>query len=226
VFTISVLTTFLTAMGMFGAILYIPLFAQTVLHTSATRAGLILTPMMLALVIASAASGQIVARTGNYVWLARVGLMLTAIGVFLFTTIGPETTTLGLSLRMIVLGLGLGPTMPIFTLAVQSAFDARRTGEVTAAVQMFRNIGGTVGTALLAGVMNSELAHQLSVGASQVTAFSDAVDRVFFVGAIFMVLAFMLVLILPQVALRKSNRTRLEEEGIELGAEFGEPALQ
>lgn len=221
VFTVSVLTTFFTAMGMFGAILYIPLFAQTVLHTSATNSGLILTPLMLALVISSTISGQIVSRTGHYRSLAIGGVAIIVIGVALFATIGEGTTALGLSLRMIVLGLGLGPTMPIFTLAVQSAFDARRTGEVTAGVQLFRSIGGTVGTAIFGGVMNAELSTRLAAGASQAGAFTGAVDRVFLIGTFFMLAAFISVIFLPQVVLRKSKRPPLEEAGVELGDEFG-----
>ncbi|MDB5189457.1 MAG: yusP/MdtP-like protein [Parcubacteria group bacterium] len=220
-FTLSVLATLLTAAGMFGAILYIPLFSQTVLGSSATGAGLALTPMMLALVVASATSGQIVSRTGHYRYIVIGGIALSAIAVYLFSTIGPETTTLGLSLRMVLLGLGLGPTMSIFNIVVQNAFDARRTGEVTAAVQMFRSIGGTIGTAILGGVMNAELAHRLASGASQAVAFSGAVDRVFFFGTFFLVTAFALVLFLPQLALRKSNRPKLEEAGIELEQNLG-----
>jgi EmrB/QacA subfamily drug resistance transporter len=221
-FTISVLATFLSAMGMFGAIIYIPLFSQTILHSSATGAGLALTPMMLALVIASAVSGQIVSRTGKYKSLVIGALGLGTIAVFLFSTITPATTTLGLALRMVLLGLGLGPTMSTFTLVVQSAFDARRTGEVTAAVQMFRNIGGTVGTATLGGIMNAELAHRLASGASQAIAFSGAVDRVFLTGSVFMAIAFLTVLALPQVTLRKSNRPVLEEIGVEIEDDFGQ----
>ncbi|MDB5195508.1 MAG: yusP/MdtP-like protein [Parcubacteria group bacterium] len=221
-FSVSVLSTFLTAMGMFGAIVYIPLFSQTILHSSATGAGLALTPMMLALVVSSAASGQIVSRTGNYKWLVICALGLGTIAVFLFSTISPATTTLGLALRMVLLGLGLGPTMSTFTLVVQSAFEARQTGEVTAAVQMFRNIGGTVGTATLGGIMNAELAQRLASGATQAVAFSGAVDRVFLIGSAFMALAFLIVLALPQISLRKSNRPALEEMGVEMEDEFGQ----
>ncbi len=225
IFTVSVLATFLSAMGMFGAILYIPLFSQTILHTSATVSGLALTPMMLALVVSSAGSGQIVSRTGTYKWLVVAGLALVAIAVFSFSTVGPATTTWGLALRMVVLGFGLGPTMSTFVLVVQSAFDPRRTGEVTAAVQMFRTVGGTVGTAVLGGVMNAERARQLTTGASETIAFSRAVDHVFLIATVFMVVAFLIVLFLPQIALRKSNRPVLEEIGIELEEELsqGEP---
>lgn len=162
VFTISVLTTFLTSMGMFGALLYIPVFAQGVVGVSATYSGLTLLPLMIAMIVLSAASGQIITKTGKYKLLTVAGMVFTVLGMFLFSQIGVTTTNLGLSARMIVLGLGLGITMPIFTIAIQSAFGQERLGEVTAGSQLFRSIGGTVGTAVLGGIMNAQLAKQLA----------------------------------------------------------------
>ncbi len=161
VFLVSVTTLFLTAMGMFGAILYIPLYAQGVIGGSATEAGMILTPMMLSLVVASAISGQLISRTGRYKALAITGTAITVLALFLFSSVTASTSKMQLILRMIVLGVGLGSTMPVFTLAVQSAFDQRRLGEVTARTQLFRSIGGTVGTAILAGIMNMRLSGEM-----------------------------------------------------------------
>jgi EmrB/QacA subfamily drug resistance transporter len=222
IFSLSVLTTFLTASGMFGAIVYLPLFAQTVLHASATNAGLALTPMMLGIVFASAGSGQIISRTGKYRGLVIGALALATVAMFLFATITTATTTWGLAVRMVLLGLGLGPTMSTFTLLVQSAFDARRTGEVTAAVTMFRSIGGTVGTAVMGGIMNATLASGLAAGMSQPEAFTHAMDRVFFFGSFSILAAFILVWFIPHITLRKSNRPALEEAGLEMGEAFAE----
>ena len=163
VFLVSVCALFLTSMGMFGAIIYVPIFSQGVIGGSATHAGLVLTPMMLSLVVASALSGQIISRTGKYKILAIVGTAIIVAGLIYFSTIGVTTTNFALILRMIVLGIGLGATMPIFTLAVQSAFPKERLGEVTAGTQLFRSVGGTVGTAILGGIMNSRLTAQMNV---------------------------------------------------------------
>jgi EmrB/QacA subfamily drug resistance transporter len=161
VFLVSVCALFLTSMSMFGAIIYIPIFSQGVIGGSATRAGLVLTPMMLSLVIASTISGQIISRTGKYKVLAVAGTAIIVAGLFYFSTIGIHTNNTSLIIRMIVLGIGLGATMPIFTLAVQSAFPGERLGEVTAGTQLFRSVGGTVGTAILGGIMNSRLTAQM-----------------------------------------------------------------
>ncbi|MGN6163169.1 MAG: MFS transporter, partial [Flavisolibacter sp.] len=157
VFFTSVCALFFISMGMFGAIIYIPIFSQGVIGGSATHAGLILTPMMLSLVVASTASGQIISRTGKYKFLSIAGTAITVGALFYFSTINENTGNTALIIRMILLGLGLGITMPIFTLAVQSAFPKERLGEVTAGTQLFRSVGGTVGTAVLGGIMNSRL---------------------------------------------------------------------
>lgn len=160
-FNVSVAATFLSSMAMFGAILYIPLFAQGVIGVSATNSGLILTPMMIGLIIASIISGQIISRTGTYKALAVGGSLISLLGMYLFSTITSSTSEAMLSLRMVILGLGLGATMPIFTIVVQSAFEHRLLGEVTAATQMFRSIGGTVGTAVLGSIMNHQLSDRI-----------------------------------------------------------------
>lgn len=161
IFNVSMLAIFLTSMGMFGAILYIPLFAQYVIGTSATNSGSILTPMMLGLVASSVGSGQIMSRTGRYKALAVGGLIIITIAMYWLSKVGASTTQVGLMARMVVLGLGLGATMPVFTLAVQNAFSQAEIGVATASTQLFRSIGGTVGTAVMAGVLNNSLVSKL-----------------------------------------------------------------
>ncbi len=162
VFTASAMSVFLSAMGMFGAIMYIPLFAQGVIGVTATYSGLILTPLMVGLITASAISGQIVSRTGRYKFLAVLGMAITAGGMFLLSRMNVDTTQAILVMNMVVTGFGLGITMPIFTIVTQSAFDHSKLGTVTAGVQMFRSIGGTVGTAILGSVLNDRMAKNLS----------------------------------------------------------------
>jgi EmrB/QacA subfamily drug resistance transporter len=161
VFVVSVCCLFFTTMAMFGAIVYIPIFSQGVIGRSATHAGLVLTPLMISLITASTVSGRIISRTGKYKALAIGGTAIILAGLIFFSTVDSTTTNGGLVLRMVILGIGLGTTMPIFTLAVQSAFPKERLGEVTAGSQLFRNVGGTVGTAVLGGIMNIRLTEQM-----------------------------------------------------------------
>lgn len=160
-FTVSVGSMFLVGAGMFGAVLYIPLFIQGVIGESATNSGAILTPMMLSLVVASTISGQIISRTGRYKWAAVGGLVVMAVGMWLLSRMDADTGRGATIRNMIVLGLGTGMTMPTFTLAVQNSFPARELGVVTAGVQFFRSIGATIGVAVMGTFLTSNLKEQL-----------------------------------------------------------------
>jgi hypothetical protein len=63
---------------------------------------------------------------------------------------------------MVVIGLGMGVTFPIYTLVVQNAFPLARVGVVSAALQFFRSMGGTVGTAVLGTVVANQFQSQLA----------------------------------------------------------------
>ncbi len=158
VFATSVVITFLTAAAMFGAIVFIPLFGQLAQGISATDSGTILTPLMIGLIGASVISGQIIARTGRYRFLAIFGVALLVMSLIWLSHLTPSTTHTELVTRMVLLGASLGLTMPVFNIAVQSAFDRSKMGVVTAATQLFRNVGGTVGTAILGATFNNTLA--------------------------------------------------------------------
>jgi EmrB/QacA subfamily drug resistance transporter len=161
VFIISALSSFITAMGMFGVILFIPIFAQGIIGITATHSGLILTPMMIAMIVAAIASGQIITRTGKYKLVAIAGMLIAGAAMYLFSGIGITTTNNELVVRMAILGAGIGLTMPIFQLCAVNAFPVTRAGEVTAGSQLFKGLGGTVGTAVLGGLMNTELSSKL-----------------------------------------------------------------
>ncbi|MGH2458507.1 MAG: MDR family MFS transporter, partial [Chloroflexota bacterium] len=155
IFSVSVVATFLVSVGMYGAIMYLPLFVQGVLGESATDSGAVLTPMMLGFMASSVVGGWIMARTGRYKALALGGFAVAAVGMFLLSRLGADATA-GLVIRdMVVAGLGIGISMSLFTIVVQNAFPFRQLGQVTASLQFFRSIGGTIGVAVLGTVMTN-----------------------------------------------------------------------
>ncbi len=164
IFTTSAIITFLTSMGMFGAVLYIPLFVQLVLGDTATSSGFVLTPMMLGLIVVSIASGLFLSRTGRYKILAIAGTAITTVGMFLLGQMTPTTGNGTLVFDMVVLGIGLGTSMALFTIVVQNAFPIERLGVVTASLAFFRSIGGVVGVALLGSIMTNRMATELGAG--------------------------------------------------------------
>jgi EmrB/QacA subfamily drug resistance transporter len=162
IFRVSMLVVFLVGIAMFGAMLYIPLFAQDVLGRSATNSGIIMTPMVLAMVPMSIITGQVVSRRGKYKKIAVFGTGAVTAGLLLLSTLGVGSSNRDLIFRMILVGGGLGICMPIFNLVVQNAFPQSRLGVATASVQLFRSIGATIGVAVLGSVLNNRLAGHLA----------------------------------------------------------------
>jgi MFS family permease len=166
-FALSVAATFLVSCGMFAAIMFLPLFVQGVAGASATSSGAVLTPLMLGFIGSSIAGGQLVARTGRYKRLTQAGFAVAAAGMFLLSRM-PADATQGLVVRnMVVVGLGLGAMMSVFTIIVQNALPFAQLGQVTASLQFFRSIGGTLGVAVLGSVMTNRFQAPCRPGSSK-----------------------------------------------------------
>ncbi|WP_027407963.1 MDR family MFS transporter [Anoxybacteroides tepidamans] len=144
---------FLMSIGMFGAIMFVPLFMQGVVGVSATQSGTIMTPMMITMIIGSIIGGRVVYKIGVKSQLI-IGMLIMASGFGLLGTMDIHTTKWTATLYMIVLGLGVGLVMPILTLALQETFPKSEMGVVTSSSQFFRSIGGTFGMTILGAIMN------------------------------------------------------------------------
>jgi EmrB/QacA subfamily drug resistance transporter len=144
-FSISMIAVFTAMFGFFGAVVFLPLWFQVVQGASATESGYKLLPFLFGLILSSIASGQIVSRTGHYKWLAAGALTLAAVGVALMTNIRTDTPDLMLWSWMFLAGLGIGPSMAVFTIIVQNAVPFAELGAATSDLTLFRQIGGTVG---------------------------------------------------------------------------------
>jgi EmrB/QacA subfamily drug resistance transporter len=144
---------FVLGMGMFGTIIYLPLFMQGVLGVSATESGNLLTPLLMGTVIGSIVGGQTISRTGEYKGLGIVGSILIAIGMVLFARMDAETGRSYVAAAMVVAGLGMGLLQPVYTLAVQNVAPRERMGAATSSTIFFRSIGSTVGVAAFGSVM-------------------------------------------------------------------------
>ncbi|TGE34382.1 MDR family MFS transporter [Desulfosporosinus sp. Sb-LF] len=160
VFTTVNIVGFLMGFGMFGAIMFLPLYLQGVLGVSATSSGNTMIPMMAAMMITSILGGKLVTRIQFRVQLA-LGMAIMAIGFYLMSTMNVSTSQLTAIVNIIVLGLGMGLVMPTLTIAVQSVFPPSERGVVTAATQFFRSIGSTLGMTILGVVMNQYSASSL-----------------------------------------------------------------
>ncbi|MGG6314357.1 MDR family MFS transporter [Paenibacillus macerans] len=158
VVTISNIIGFIMNFGMMGALIYLSFFVQGVLGISPTYAGYVTMPMSIVMVLASAVTGQLIAKKGKYKQFALLGIpiMIAGMAIMIFMDNIPMAV-----LSMIVFGLGLGLGMPVFSLATQNAVPHKELGVVTASTQLFRNLGGTIGIAVMGTVMSNNLTKNL-----------------------------------------------------------------
>ncbi|WP_175638177.1 MDR family MFS transporter [Metabacillus schmidteae] len=162
IFTVSNVAGMLMGMGMFGTIMYVPFYVQGVQGESATVSGLVEMVMTISMVSSSILVGNLITKTGKYKIFALLGLIIMAVGLILNSTLEVESSLTRLILQLIVVGIGLGVNMPVFNITVQNAVSHKYLGVATSAMQTFRQIGGTVGVALLGSVMGNKMANELS----------------------------------------------------------------
>ena len=175
-FSITTVLSILVGFGMFGAMLTIPLYLQIVTGLSPTESGLATLPMMAGLMLASIGSGQIIARTGKYGIFPVTGTGTTAVGFLILAFITPDKPLWYLMIAMFVVGLGLGQLMQTLTLAVQASADARDIGVATSSATFFRQIGGTLGTAIMLSLLFSLLPANIVGSLSDEQTVTDALD--------------------------------------------------
>jgi EmrB/QacA subfamily drug resistance transporter len=153
VISISSIAVFILGMGMFGVIIYLPLFMQGVLGVSATQSGNLLTPLMMGAVIGSIITGQMNSRLGSYKPSAVAGSILVAIGMNFFARMDGSTTRMYVVVGMVIAGMGMGLLQPVYTVAVQNAAPREHMGAATASTAFFRSIGSTVGVAIFGSIL-------------------------------------------------------------------------
>lgn len=147
----------ITGIAMFGALAYMPTYLQMVTGVSATKAGLLMIPMMGAMLITSISSGRYVSRTGKYKFLPVVGSVFIGLGLFLMSTMTPDMALWLRCVYLAVMGLGLGLTMQILVLIVQNSFPISMVGTATASNNYFRQIGASLGAAMVGSLFTSRL---------------------------------------------------------------------
>jgi MFS family permease len=158
----------MVGIGMFGIILYTPLFVQGVLGKTATGSGTVLTPLVLSMTTMGIICGQLIARVKRIKPFMIAGSIVMTFGVYLLTTLDVDSTQRTVALYLMVVGLGLGPLMPSATLAVQSTVEKRLLGVATSSTQFIRSLGSTVGTAVIGSLVTSGYADYLNDNAPAV----------------------------------------------------------
>jgi EmrB/QacA subfamily drug resistance transporter len=162
VIAMSSVAVFVLGMGMFGVVIYLPLFMQGVMGVSATQSGGLLTPLMMGSVVGSIVTGQLNLRYATYKPSAVAGSILVAAGMILFAGMNASTQRADVLRAMIIAGIGMGLLMPVYTVAVQNAAPRKHMGAATASTTFFRSIGSTVGVAIFGSILLSNYHHDFA----------------------------------------------------------------
>jgi MFS family permease len=164
---------------------YLPTYLQMVTGAGPTKAGFLMIPMMIGLLVASVISGQLVSKTGRYKWLPITGTLLVAVSLVLLSTMNPSLPVWVLCGYLAIMGTGLGMSMQILILIVQNSFPLSEVGTATAGNNYFRQIGASLGSAIVGSVfvarLTSLLAERMSgpsgAAAGSSNSFTPAVVR-------------------------------------------------
>jgi len=225
---------FLVGIAMFGAIIFLPVYFQTVLGMSPTISGLAMLPTMCGLFTTSISSGQLMTRTGRYKIYPILGAVLMIIGLLLLSRIGVNTPYWNVGCSAFVFGTGLGLTLQTIVVAIQNSVELRDLGTATSSNTFFRQMGGAIGTAFLGAILSTRLNYYLSEAfagfpAGQVPSqadvndiqaiqrlqepmrtmvlesFSSAISDLFLLAVPFIIVAFVVALFLKELPLRSTH---------------------
>jgi EmrB/QacA subfamily drug resistance transporter len=174
-FVLATAAGLVIGVAMFGALAYLPTYLQMVTGVNATVSGFLLLPMILGLMISAIGTGQIASRTGRYKWMPLAGMAVTGIALWLLSTLAVDTALPVLLSYLFLLGVGIGLGMQILILIVQNSFPDRDVGTATASNNFFREIGASMGGAVVGALFSSRLADLLTarLPAGDGTAGSD-----------------------------------------------------
>jgi EmrB/QacA subfamily drug resistance transporter len=157
----SIVATFLVSFGFFGAIIFLPRWFQVVRGETATASGYFLFPLLVGLIGSSIISGILVARTGRYKAIVLFGIAVMTVGLLLMTQLDATTEYPVLFAWMFITGVGIGPTLSVFTIIVQNAVPFAQLGVATSNLTFFRQIGGSVGLAIAGTIFGTSLQNRL-----------------------------------------------------------------
>ncbi|HEX8969703.1 MAG TPA: MDR family MFS transporter [Chloroflexota bacterium] len=133
--------------------LFVPLYAQAVLGTTATVSGTIMVPMLVGMIASNLGSGMLIAHIGRYKVFAVIGFALNAAAFVALSALGAHTPGVILGLCLAVVGVGAGLVFPTLTLSYQSEVELHQLGVATSLNQFSRSIGSTLGSALFGSIL-------------------------------------------------------------------------
>ncbi|HEY5160458.1 MAG TPA: MFS transporter [Gaiellaceae bacterium] len=151
----SVLVALLVSLAMFGVFFFMSLYIQNIIGYSPTRAGASFLPMTALIILVAPFAGRFSDRIGSR-WLMAAGMTLVAISLYLFSRVGMHTTYPQLLPAMIIGGIGMPMAMSPTTAAAMATVPVDKAGVGAGVLNSFRQVGGSLGIALLGAIMASQ----------------------------------------------------------------------
>jgi EmrB/QacA subfamily drug resistance transporter len=205
IYSITAAAAFLANALMFAGVIYLPLFMQGVRNVSAAESGMVITPMVLALVFAAIVTGRLISSTGKYRALSIAGFVITGAGIGMLALISPQTPVFQIILASALLGIGTGMMHPLLAIAAQNAFPPEDLGVVSSSQQFFRNMGATILTPIFGFIMYAGLGSTVdrnSLVQLPAADLAHAIGQVYLFCAGIVVICILLVLYLQEIPLR------------------------
>ncbi|MDP9135468.1 MAG: DHA2 family efflux MFS transporter permease subunit [Actinomycetota bacterium] len=159
-FSAAAATTFLVGGALFGAMIILPLYYQVARGESALTAGLLMAPQGLGAALAMPLAGRFTDRVGGGI-VAVVGLVILTLGTIPFAFLAADTSYTLLALLLVVRGLGIGSAMMPAMAAAYATLESSAVPRATSALNVLQRIGGSLGTALLAVVLQGQVSDRL-----------------------------------------------------------------
>ena len=212
-----------TGWALFGSVSFIPLFVQSVMGTSATQAGITLTPLLMGWVTASIIGTRIMLSVG-YRRLGLIGTATFVVGAFLMSQAGMNTSQPSIMVFVTLMGIGMGLSIPAYLIAVQTSVNRRQLGTATSTLQFSRSIGGTLGVSVMGAALSARLASshldpelvrqlldplpgsEVVIAEGARAAMADAIHLVFVIAFVAATLAMVAVLFTPRKELTERQR--------------------
>jgi EmrB/QacA subfamily drug resistance transporter len=197
IIAIGLLNTALSMAAIYSVTLFVPLFMQSVLHTSAQLSGEILLPLTLTFGVTATATGFLVGKIHRYKYLALGGTAVAILGGLLLAQSTAESTRLSLLLYSMLTGFGLAVCMPIYNIAVQNAAPVSSLGAVTSMVYFMRLMAGSVGVAVFGSILAAQ---------TPTLGMAPALSHIFYVATGLITLILLSTFFFREIPLRRSNK--------------------
>jgi len=196
IISLALLSAGLIHAAMFGVTLFVPLFLQSVLRSSAQASGEILLPLSITFAVVATITGHLIGRMNRYRNLALFGTMIAALGAFLLAQMNAETTHLTLISYVVFTAFGIAMAAPVYNIAVQNAADLKVISVATSMVYFSRSISSSIGVAVFGTILATQ---------TKTLGLSIALNHVFYLVSALLVATFIATLFLKEIPLRRSN---------------------